>query len=55
MHATSYRNQRLPAPKSGGLYKTNCHADFVAAIPSRVFRDGMGTLFYWKSIVITVT
>jgi hypothetical protein len=35
--------RRLPAQKSGGLYNTCTDEDgFVAAVPSRVFRDGTG-------------
>ncbi len=36
----------MPAPRTGGLYKT-CYpqfrAGFVEAVPSRAFRDGTGT------------
>jgi hypothetical protein len=39
------RNKQLPAQKAGGLYKTHEQRDgFVAAIPSRAFRDGIGIL-----------
>ena len=37
--------QRVPARKAGGLYKTRNQISkdgFVAAIPSRAFRGGMG-------------
>jgi hypothetical protein len=34
----------MPAPKSGGLYKSKCWKDgFVEACPSRKARDGQGT------------
>jgi hypothetical protein len=39
------RHRQMPAQKTGGGYKTKTPAtqtSFVVAIPSRVFRDGMG-------------
>jgi hypothetical protein len=36
----------MPAPRTGGLYKTGYRqfwAAFVEAVPSRAFRDGTGT------------
>src|SRR5882672_2693112 len=42
----SGKDEKLPAPKAGGLYKThnNNEDGFVEASPSRVFRGGEGTL-----------
>jgi hypothetical protein len=36
--------QKLPAQKTGGLYKTSAaiRLGFVEATPSRAFRDGVG-------------
>jgi hypothetical protein len=44
-HFGSGENEQMPAPKAGGLYKTNCsqRGGFVEATPSRVLRDGVGT------------
>jgi hypothetical protein len=37
----------MPAPKTGGLYKTNCRQQgFVEASPSRGFRDGEATFIF---------
>ena len=33
-------NERLPAPNTGGLYKTRRQKGFAEAVPFRVFRDG---------------
>jgi hypothetical protein len=40
-HFVSRRSNQLPTHKTGGLLSTR-QGDFVAPIPSRVFRDGMG-------------
>jgi hypothetical protein len=41
----SGKDEKLPAPKAGGLYKTHDTNEdgFVEASPSRVFRGGEGT------------
>jgi hypothetical protein len=35
-------NEKLPAQKTGGLYKTHWPEGYVEAVPSRAFRDGTG-------------
>jgi hypothetical protein len=47
MEGTFFANwsEHLPAQNAGGRYKTlRQRAGFVAAVPSRAFRDGTGNL-----------
>jgi hypothetical protein len=37
-------SSKLPAQNAGGRYKSNRLSGFVAASPSRAFRDGEGIL-----------
>ncbi len=39
--SVSKRKKKLPAQKTGGLYKTVADG-FVEAVPPRAFRDGAG-------------